>query len=154
MRSREPNQTVLAYAVPPGLGGLGHHAADLLANLGPLFPRLRVYGPSSQTHEPPAAAGMEMHTPPPDLIPAWRRRYTWLRYMTGAHQQAHDERYGRWLATALAERPFERGYFLTQIARESLVLARRGGAQTILDSPTGHIRHLPNSGYDHLRHHN
>jgi glycosyltransferase involved in cell wall biosynthesis len=73
-------------------------------------------------------------------VAAWRRQYTWLRYLTGRYQLATDRRFGRWLASQLSQRSFQRGYFFTQIARESLVLARRRRAKTILDCPNGHIR--------------
>lgn len=118
--------TVLAYPSPPGVGGLGRHAAHLLATLHPLFPRLRVY---SREQAPAAVAD-------------WRRRYTWLRYTSGRYQALMDRGYGQWLGTTLAERPFDHGYFFTHIAYESLVLARARGARTVLDSPTGHIRHF------------
>jgi glycosyltransferase involved in cell wall biosynthesis len=126
---------ILAYRTPPGVGGLGHHAAHVLSALSGLIPELHVCGPRD------GDGSRDTHTLPPEpLVAAWRRRYTWLRYMTGRYQLAIDRRFGRWLASELSTRAFERGYFFTQIARESLALARDKGALTILDSPNGHIR--------------
>lgn len=130
---------MFAYGVPPGPGGLGHHASHVLSSLAPLFPHLRLYGPLPVGRTSNLHPGVRLHAPP-TLVSTWRRRYTWLRYMTGAYQQLVDESYGSWLGSELAERPFTQGYFLTQIARESLVVARRTGARTILDNPNGHIR--------------
>lgn len=113
---------ILAFGVPPGPGGLGHHAAHVSAALTPLFPRLRVYKGAARP------------------MPGWIRRYTHLRFLTGQYQYLGDSRTGRWLADELDRHPFELGYFLTQIARESLSRARSRGARTILDNPNGHIR--------------
>jgi len=139
MTAEIPSGTVLAYGVPPGPGGLGHHAAHVLASIGPMYPRLRVYGPNTSGDPRCLPQGARVTTAPAP-VPAWRRRYTWWRYMTGAYQHAVDAGVGDWLATELATHPFERGYFFTQIACESLAVARRQGARTILDNPNGHIR--------------
>jgi glycosyltransferase involved in cell wall biosynthesis len=132
------SDAVLAYAALPGAGGLGHFAANVLSSLNPLCPQLRVYGLPPIGNS--AAPDIHVTRPPADVVPAWRRHYTWWRYMTGRYQYAVDTRLGGWLAAELTKNPFERGYFFTQIACESLVLARRQGARTILDNPTGHIR--------------
>jgi glycosyltransferase involved in cell wall biosynthesis len=99
---------------------------------------LSIFGPRPSPAELlPARAVLNV---PPTLVAAWRRRFTWLRYFTGAFQYEVDSRLGSWLATELRGREWERGYFFTQIARESLVLARSRGASTFLDNPNGHIR--------------
>jgi glycosyltransferase involved in cell wall biosynthesis len=135
---RELLNFVLAYSAPPGIGGLGHHAADVLAALGEQFPYVQVFGP------PPADRGQisygKQFTAPPLFVRNWRRQRTWLRYMHGRYQYQLDARFGRWLASELRAVPFDAGYFFTQIARESLIDAREKGARTILDNPNGHIR--------------
>ena len=128
----------LAYSVPPGLGGLGHHAADVLATLRDRVHELRVFGP------PPPDFGRsrrrEQFIPPPAFISEWRRQRTWLRYLHGRYQYEFDSRFGRWLSSELQAFPMDCGYFFTQIARESLLLARERRTYAILDNPNGHIR--------------
>ena len=118
--------SVFAYGAPLGTGGLGHHASHALKALVDVASNLRLCGPGSERNE--------------QLLPNWRRRYTWLRYLTGRYQLEFDRCYGHWLASELSHGTFDRGYVFTQIARETFALARRRGATTILDSPNGHIR--------------
>jgi glycosyltransferase involved in cell wall biosynthesis len=135
--AREQPDTVLAYTAPPGVGGLGNHARHVLAALVPAYPDLRVYGPAAETENRRLTI---RPTAPPTLVPDWRWRYTWFRYLTGRYRQATDSRWGQWLADELSKHPVEHAYLFTQIAREALLLARSRGIGTILDSPNGHIR--------------
>ena len=135
MSGARQRDSVLAFRTPPGIGGLGHHAGHVLDALVDLVPDLRVCGPIT-----PARHGVNHAVPPDLLVSSWRRRYTWLRYLTGRYQLEIDRRFGEWLATELSARPFRNGYFFTQIARESLQAARAQGATTVLDNPNGHIR--------------
>ena len=129
----------MAHGVPPGVGGLGHHAAHVLTTLADHVDGLRLYGPDAVATD--RSRSTLARVPPPEpLVATWRRRYTWLRFLTGRYQLAMDRRFGAWLASELARKSFRRGYFFTQIARESLILARENGALTILDNPNGHIR--------------
>ncbi len=137
MTISDVGRTVLAYSAPPGTGGLGHHVAGVIEALRPLFPGLRAFGPPAEAA--PGSARLQV-TAPPTLVPDWRWRYTWFRYMTGTYREALDSRWGRWLAGELAREPYEQAYFFTQIAREALAVARDRGARTILDNPNGHIR--------------
>ena len=130
---------MIAHGAPPDVGGLGQQAGSVLNALGPFVSRLRVYGPGPIVSADPVPASTRV-LPPTPFVEHWRRRYTWLRYFTGRYQLAVDRRFGRWLASELERDDFQRGYFFTQIAHESLLLARRRGAQTILDNPNGHIR--------------
>jgi glycosyltransferase involved in cell wall biosynthesis len=110
----------------------------VLSSLAPLG-SLRIYGPGAGDEVSAPSHHTQLTVPPPPM-PQWLRRYTWWRYLTGAYQHAADSRLGGWLASELAKDPFDRGYFFTQIAQESLTEARTRGARTILDNPTGHIR--------------
>jgi glycosyltransferase involved in cell wall biosynthesis len=128
-RAVEPiASAVVAYPAPPGVGGLGHHAGSVLASLEGRVQSLRRFGPRRDT---PLPFGP---------VPAWRRQLTWLRYLHGRYQYAMDRRFGQWLASQLEDASFDRGYFFTQIAAESLAIGRQSGAKTILDNPNGHIR--------------
>jgi len=134
-RRADKRPTVLAYGTPPGVGGLGHHAADVLEAMQRSIGGLKIYGP------PPADQESAGHVLPPfPFVPAWRRRYTWLRYMTGQYQYATDRRFGRWLASQVPREGFGRAYVFAQIAHECLRLAKGTGALTVLDNPNGHIR--------------
>ena len=130
---------VIAHAAPSDFGGLGQQAGSVLNALVPCLSHLRVYGPGPLVARDPVTASRR-RLPPAPLVKNWRRRYTWLRYLTGRYQLAVDRRFGRWLASDLRDAEFRRGYFFTQIAHESLLLARERGAQTVLDNPNGHIR--------------
>jgi glycosyltransferase involved in cell wall biosynthesis len=132
-------RTMFAYSVAPGRGGMGHHARHLLDSLAPLAPSMELFGPAIPPHCLVGHPGLRAHESP-TLVANWRRRYTTLRYDTGRYQLAVDRGFGRWLAAELEHRPFERAYFMTQIAQEGLPVARALGARTILDNPNGHIR--------------
>jgi len=128
--------SVFAHAAPLGVGGLGHHAGHVLRALREHVGRLRHFGPGAPGGAPVDGADVS----PAAFCGPWRRQYTWLRYLSGRYEHLSDVGFGRWLAVELERRPCARGYFFSQIARESLALTRQGGGVTILDSPTGHVR--------------
>ncbi|MGE3957917.1 MAG: glycosyltransferase family 4 protein [Vicinamibacterales bacterium] len=131
--------TIVAYPASPGHGGLGHHSEQVLqALVGAGLDPVEAFGPAPADRA--RFPGVDF-TAPPTFMPGWYRRYTPYRYDTGRYQFTGDRRFGRWLGAQLTARPFTHGYLLTQVAEETLRLARVRGARSILDSPTGHIRH-------------
>ncbi len=128
----------LVCAAPPGVGGLGHHSGHVLGSLAPLFAELTVFAPGTSSSIS-QHAGLHLQQWPP-LVPDWQRRYSWLRYLTGRYQATVDRAVGAWIASRFAEGHFRFGYFLTEIALESLRIAKTSGTRTILDNPTGHVR--------------
>jgi glycosyltransferase involved in cell wall biosynthesis len=80
--------------------------------------------------------------PRPDLVSAFRRRYTPLRYLHGRLVLLEDRRNGRWLApNVLASAP-QLFYGFSQISLETLrALTSRPETTTIVDHPLGDPRH-------------
>jgi glycosyltransferase involved in cell wall biosynthesis len=118
------------------VGGLGLQCANALSALA-LHHRVHAIGPAFD--EGPAATGRVTRHPVPPPVAAWRRRWTWLRWLTGRGQLAQDRGVGRRAAASLEQIRPSLVYAFTQVALESLVWARRSGALAVLESPNGHI---------------
>ncbi|MGE0450080.1 MAG: glycosyltransferase family 4 protein [Vicinamibacterales bacterium] len=132
----------VGYSVPPGPGGLGHASADAIAAVTAFDPDVRAYGPRpADDVRAQIPVSVELVPSPDGIAGRRRRRYTWLRYFTGAYQMGVDERLGRWIADAMAARALpDQAYLFTQVASEALARMRDAGRPVFLDNPNGHIR--------------
>jgi len=134
---RQNNDSIFGHATQLTVGGLGHHAAEVWRALREVAPHIQRCAPNTGVVH---LGSGHWHSQPPKMVASWRRKFSSLRYRAGRYQFEIDCRFGRWLASELAQCRVHRGYFFTQIALESVSLMRPWGAATILDSPNGDIR--------------
>lgn len=136
------SQVAIVYGVKAGLGGLGLHAATVLAGLSLGEGVIHAFGPGRADVWPLAGAVPTVYGhDSPQFIPPWATRYTWLRWYQGQLQFQHDSRLGSWAAVEVERLRPQQCYVFTQVGLETLRLAKRAGIPTALDNPNGHIRH-------------
>jgi glycosyltransferase involved in cell wall biosynthesis len=123
---------LVVHGAPPGVGGLGAHAAQVLRALSEGADVVRA-GPGRCEGE-----DARSHTPPRVVHPLVAR-YTTLRWYQGAAQLLHDRGVGRWAAEQAAAAAPELCYTFTQVGLETLRWANARGIHTVLDNPNGHI---------------
>jgi len=130
------------YGAPAGSGGLGLQAATALTALAGRGVTVHAFGPGRlsdwplQVGEPP----LVWHRSPKSLT--YRAlRYSWWRWYQGHYQLLRDRSLGRWAKRVIERLSPECCYVFTQVGLETLKWARKNEIPTVLDNPTGHIRH-------------
>ena len=142
-RLMSPAAAVVVYGVKAGEGGLGLHAASVLAALGSGEELVHALGPGRcptwyLDEEMPI---LNWHSSPQFVSP-WVQRYTWLRWYQGHQQLLHDKRLGYWAAAEVEKLRPQQCYVFTQVGLETLRWAKRASVPSVLDNPNGHIRHF------------
>lgn len=134
-------RVAVVYGVRAGRGGLGLHAATVLAGIGRGEATVHAFGPGRFDEWPldGGMPGVNWHESQP-FIPLWAARYTWLRWRQGQLQFLHDRCLGRWAAANVEQLEPHYCYVFTQVGLETLKWARREGVATVLDNANGHIR--------------
>src|SRR6202040_4102382 len=132
----------IVHGVPAGVGGLGLQAATAITSMGTGESDVHVLGPGHAQEWPltGAAPVVSWHVSP-QRLPFWNSRYTWWRWYPGNFQLHSDRLLGRWAQHEVTRLKPDVCYTFTQVALETLRWAKRVGIPTVLDSPTGHIRH-------------
>ncbi len=133
-------QAALIYGSVAGAGGLGHSVACAITGLSRPEQNLSALGPGYR--EPWSLAGglpKANWLCSPESIPAWRRKYTLLRWRGGDLVFQRDAALGRWAAENVARLHPAAVYAFTQVGRESLQWARQHEVFSVLDNPNGHI---------------
>ena len=138
----------VAFPTPPGIGGLGQLAHDVIADLMASQVSVLAIGPTAAGSV--AYRGIDWRVPP-DFIPNWRKRWTTLRWNSGKLEELLNARRSRWTAREIERSPAQALYIFSQIALDSLRWARTREVLTVLDSPTGHIRHFRETGVREAR---
>ena len=134
-----------------GAGGLGRLAEDAIRSLVSRGAAVHAFGPPT-----PAAVraslgpGVTWHVAPVTM-PFWATRITWLRWYTGQRVLLHSKRLGRWAAREVAAVRPTLCYAFAEVALETLRWARAHGVPTILDNPTGDVRHFRAANVDSTR---
>ncbi len=79
-------RVAVVYASPAGLGGWGYHVATVLSALSERGAEVHAIGPQPVGEWPlPGAVPPVVWHQPPDFLPTWRVRYTWLRWLQGRY---------------------------------------------------------------------
>lgn len=134
-------RVAVVYGAPAGLGGLGFHAATVLQAVGVQDVEVHAFGPGRVAKWPLEAREPKVRWyPSPEFVPAWRRRYWWDRWLQGLSDFRQNRALGQWAARKIAELRPDVCYVFTEVGLEVLQRAREVEAETILDSPMGHIR--------------
>ena len=134
-------RVVAVYGTRAGPGGLGIHAATVIAGLATAAPVVAL-GPGPALDWP-------LETPIPTAV-NWIRsppvRRSWLanrvlrRIRPGRLVFQHDRTVGRWAASELDRIRPGCVYTFTQVGLESMRWAKARGLPPVLDNPNGHIR--------------
>jgi glycosyltransferase involved in cell wall biosynthesis len=130
------------YGPPPGQGGSGVLADQVLSGLAAAGGTVHALGPRSPVASP--AARSVVWYDPPETVASWRLRYSWLRWNTGRLVLLRSRARGRWAARKLERISPALCYAFAEVGLEPLQWARARGIASVLDSPSGNIRHFHN----------
>jgi glycosyltransferase involved in cell wall biosynthesis len=124
----------------PGRGGLGRLSADVLQGLAEGGHVVHAVGPA-------AAPGTEFGaavqwSPEPPRLPEWVSRWTPLRWRRGDFTMLAHRRLGAWAAREVRRSAPAAVYAFAEVALETMRWAAPRGIPTILDNPTGDVRHF------------
>ncbi len=124
----------------PGAGGSGILARHVLDDLARLESRVHALGPPARDRSlgPQPVVWYD----PPEPVAVWRHHYTWLRWYTGRLEVQRSRGHGQWAAHRMRAIKPAFCYAFAEVGLESLQWAARNGVTTILDSPSGNIRHF------------
>ena len=125
---------------PVGGGGLGRLAEDVVRGLAESGATVHAFGPPTPRAVRDALPRIEWHESPPAL-PAWVSRWTWLRWWVGQRTMVDSMLLGRWAAGEIARLRPDRCYLFAEVALETLRWARAAKVPTVVDNPTGDVRH-------------
>ncbi len=140
-RARVRSQVAVVYGVRAGEGGLGLHAATVLAGIAGGEGVVHAFGPGRIGDWPLSGAVPVVNEhKSPHFVPSWAARWTWLRWSQGQLQLLHDSHLGRWAAAQVEQLQPQTCYVFTQVGLETLKWARRWEVPAVLDNPNGHIR--------------
>ena len=142
MRGDGEQRTAFVYPSPLGGGGLGHQAANALAALALGRHPIDAVGAGRGRWQTPAGGVEPEWFDAPDVLPMSYLHFTPLRWRLGRFTEMRSVRFGRWVASVIRGRRSTRCYALAESALETFEWAREAGVHTVLDSPTGHIRHF------------
>jgi glycosyltransferase involved in cell wall biosynthesis len=145
VRDDEPSRPrdVIAFVHPKplGAGGLGRLAEDALRSLLASGAEVHAFGPSTPAAVRETLQGAVWHEAPPGL-PDWVGRWTWLRWWLGQRILLDSRRLGRWAAREVALLRPDRCYLFAEVALETLEWTRAHAIPSVLDNPTGDVRHF------------
>ncbi len=135
-----PVDVAAVYGAPPGQGGSGLLAQQVLCDLAHGGRTVHALGPIARGEGrfPQSVVWYD----PLKEVSGWRRRYSWLRWYTGRLELLRSRARGQWAEDKL--RAIKPGlcYSFSEVALEPLRWAARHHTRTVLDSPSGHIRHF------------
>lgn len=139
MSARPREEAAFVFPAPPGRGGLGVLARDVIETLAASGREVHAVGPAAAPGwSVPAAVRW---TTPPELVPSWAMRYTWLRWYQGQFVYLKMKRLGAWAAREVARTEPSLVYAFAEAGLETLRWAKARGIPTVLDNPTGDVRH-------------
>jgi len=141
IRAHTHRRVAVVHGAPLGIGGLGVQCANAIAGAIASGAEVLALGPRGTVFENDGSGRLSAMAAP-EFVPAWLRRFTWLRWNSGRFQQIHDRALGEWAAAQLRSVPVGLCYAFTQVGLESMRWARESGIKSILDSPNGHIRNF------------
>ena len=131
----------IVYGSAAGVGGLGHSVSAAITAIANNGKEVHALGPGkSAPWSLPAGLPPANWISPPNAMPAWMVRYSWLRWRAGQVTLLRDRSLGRWAAQEVQRLQPQSCYLFTQVALETLPWSRREGVSTALDNPNGHIR--------------
>lgn len=124
----------------PGRGGLGRLAADVLHGLAEDGHVVHAVGPAAAPGTHFVAAVKWSPVPPP--LPEWVSRWTPLRWRHGDFTMLAHGRLGAWAAREVRPSVPTAVYAFAEVGLETLEWAAARGIPTIIDNPTGDVRHF------------
>ena len=136
------------HPAPIGSGGLGRLAEDALRSLAEQGAEVHAFGPATPDDVRARLGSAVTWHVAAATVPRWAARYTWLRWYSGQHVMIHSVRLGRWAAREVAALGPTLVYGFAEVSLETLRWARGRGIATILDNPTGDVRHYRAAGVD------
>ena len=150
-RGQAAVRLAFVHPAPLGHGGLGRLAEDALRSLVASGAQVHAFGPDT----PPAVRArfgdaVEWHVAPPPVA-GWVARYTWLRWNAGQLVLLKVRRLGRWAAAEVAKVQPTHVYGFAEVSLETLQWAAAHAVPTVLDNPTGDVRHFRAAGVDAAR---
>jgi glycosyltransferase involved in cell wall biosynthesis len=138
---KERATCAVVYPAIAGQGGLGHSAASALAALARDSHEVIALGPGFS--EPWSLGGAVPNCQwlrSPKFVPAWKRKYTPLRWRSGELTMQHDRALGWWAAGHVRARHPGCAYVFTQVGLETLRWTNQQGIFSTVDNPNGHIQ--------------
>jgi glycosyltransferase involved in cell wall biosynthesis len=128
----------LVHGAALDVGGLGAQVRNAVDGLSAGVRPVVTIGPGPERRERPRPGSRHVALAEP--VPAWLRRYSPYRWLTGALQARRDGLLGAAAARELAALGPALCYAFTQVAAETLAWAREARVPAILESPNGHLR--------------
>lgn len=131
----------VVFQVPPGSGGQGMLALEVIVSLMRTGRAVHGFGPApvDASRWPPGVAQPEWHPAPPPP-PAWLTRYSWMRWWSGQYVHLHAGRIARWAGREVPRLAPRSCYTFAEVGLETLRWARSAGVPSVVDSPTGDVR--------------
>ena len=133
----------VVYGARAGVGGLGNSAAAAIAAAARTSAQVFALGPGHATPWPlPGGLPRVEWVSPPEFLPGWMIRYSWLRWRTGDMVLRRNCSLGQWAADNAERLQPQAVYSLTEVAGEILQWANRSNIPSVLDNPNGDIRNF------------
>lgn len=147
-----PATVATVYQSPPGVGGQGALAYDVLVALARSGRVVHGLGPAmpDPTRWPAGVPQPVWYQPPPPP-PNWLLRYTWMRWNNGQYVYLTASGIGRWAGREVRRIAPGMCYTFAEVALESLRWAKAAGVPTVVDSPTGDVRDFHDVGMREAR---
>ena len=134
-------KVAVVYASPVGTGGLGVHAASVIQALALRDVQVHAFGPRPSANWPYGIVPSNIRWyESPVFVQKWRQRYTSLRWNHGRLVFLNSRYLGAWAAKQIGKLRPQICYVFSEIGKEVLNWAVDNGVETVLDSPTTHLR--------------